>query len=198
MQPNPPWQMAVLFLICRMLSLPYFPGAVLAGDFFADRVSGFHEVHSIFLPAGCLSDGVREHRKGSDMSQEPLFFEDWRDALRHVVAALGGAKVVAARMRPEMKPDHAARWLNDCLNHDRRESLHVDHLMHLLALARQRGLHSGMAYIAAETGYKVAPVEPTDERMELMRQYVEAARAMKNIASRIEAVESRAGLKVAV
>ena len=125
------------------------------------------------------------------MNQEPLFFEDWRDAMRHAVAALGGAKVVAAQMRPELKPDHAARWLNDCLNADRREHLHVDHLLHLLTLARQHGVHAGMAYLADECGYKALPVEPADERSELMRQYIEATRALGNIAKRIEATEAK-------
>lgn len=132
------------------------------------------------------------------MNQEPLFFEDWRDALRHVVAALGGAKVVGAKMRPEMKPDHAARWLNDCLNHDRRENLHVDQLMHLLTLGRQAGIHSGMNYFAEECGYRAQAVEPIDEHTELMRQYVEAAKAMGQIAKRIESVEMRSNLKAVI
>ena len=42
------------------------------------------------------------------MNQEPLFFEDWREAMRHVVAVLGGPKPVGSRMRPDMKPDDAA------------------------------------------------------------------------------------------
>lgn len=125
------------------------------------------------------------------MNQEPLFFEDWRDALRHVVAVLGGAKVVAAQMRPELKPDHAARWLNDCLNDGRREHLHVDHLLHLLSLARQHGVHAGMGYLAEECGYKALPVEPADERSELMRQYIEATRALGQIAKRIEANDAK-------
>lgn len=131
------------------------------------------------------------------MNQEPLFFEDWRDALRHVVAALGGAKGVGAQMRPELKPDHAARWLNDCLNHDRRENLHVEHLLHLLLLARRAGVHVGMNYLAEECGYRAQAVEPADERTELMRQYVEAAKIMGQIAKRIEAVETRTTVRAA-
>lgn len=56
------------------------------------------------------------------MMQDRLFFEDWREALRHVVAAMGGPKVVGARMRQDMKPDH---------------------LFLLLRLAREAGVHAG-------------------------------------------------------
>lgn len=129
------------------------------------------------------------------MTQEPLFFDDWREALRYAVAALGGPKVVGSKMRPDMKPDHAARWLNDCLNQDRREHLSPDHLMHLLILARQAGVHAGMQYMTEECGYRAQPVEPADERTELMRQYVESAKVMERIAKRIEAAEMRTMVK---
>ncbi len=129
------------------------------------------------------------------MNQEPLFFDDIREALRHVVATLGGAKVVGSKMRPDLKPEHAARWLNDCLNGDRREHLHLDHLLQLLRMGREGGAHAAMTYLADDVGYKATPVEPADEHTELMRQYVSAAKAMGEIAKRIEAVEQRGALK---
>lgn len=129
------------------------------------------------------------------MNQEPLFFDDMRDALRHVVAALGGPKVVGSKMRPDLKPEHAARWLNDCLNADRREELHLDQLVQLLRMAREGGVHAGMNYLAEDVGYKAQPVEPADEHTALMRQYVAAAKAMGEIAKRIEVVEQRGALK---
>lgn len=129
------------------------------------------------------------------MNQEPLFFDDFREALRHVVATLGGPKAVGSRMRPDLKPEHAARWLNDCLNHDRREHLHLDQLLQLLRMGREGGAHAAMAYLADDAGYKATPVEPADEHSELMRQYVAAAKAMGEIAKRIEVVEQRGALK---
>ena len=120
------------------------------------------------------------------MNQEPLFFDDWADALRHVVAALGGPKQVGAALRPEMKPDHAGRWLMDCLNSDRREYLSPDHLLHLLALGRKAGVHAGMSYMAESCGYQALPIEPADEAAELMRQFIASAKAMEHIAGRIE------------
>lgn len=52
-----------------------------------------------------------------------------------------------------------------------------------------------MAYLADDAGYKATPVEPADEHSELMRQYVAAAKAMGEIAKRIEVVEQRGALK---
>jgi len=130
------------------------------------------------------------------MTQEPLFFEDWREAMRHVVAALGGPKSVGARMRPDMKPDHAARWVNDCLNADRREHFSPDHLFLILRIARQAGIHTGMAFIAEDCGYRApAPVDPADAADELRRRYIEAARGMAEMAKRIEAIETRGNLR---
>lgn len=126
------------------------------------------------------------------MNQEPLFFEDWREAMRHVVAVLGGPKPVGSRMRPDMKPDHAARWLNDCLNADRREHFSPDQLMLLLRLAREAGIHTGMAFIAEDCGYRAPqPVEPADAADELRRRYIESARAMADMVKRIELLETR-------
>jgi hypothetical protein len=135
-----------------------------------------------------MSDGVRKHREESDMDQQPLFLESINDALKAAVAGMGGTKVVGARMRPEMSPDHAGRWLADCLNGDRREHLSPERVVWLLREARAVGVHHAMGYIAQECGYNYIPVEPADERAELQRQYIEAAKAMARMAERIERV----------
>ena len=104
--------------------------------------------------------------------------------------ALGGTKAVGSRMRPELSPDHAGRWLSDCLNADRREKLDPDQVMWLLKEARQVGSHGLMTYMTREAGYTAPqPVDPLDEVAELQRQYIEAARAMAKMAERIERVQ---------
>ncbi len=126
------------------------------------------------------------------MMQEPLFFEDWREAMRHVVAALGGAKAVGARMRPDMKPDHAGRWVSDCLNADRREHFSPDHLFLLMRLAREAGIHTGMAFIAEDCGYRApTPVDPADMADELRREFTQSVKRLDAIAERIEKFEQR-------
>lgn len=120
------------------------------------------------------------------MDQQALFHESINDALKAAVAAMGGTKAVGAKMRPEMSPDHAGRWLADCLNGDRREHLSPERVVWLLREARVAGVHDAMTYLAGECGYAVQPVEPEDERAKLQRDYIEAARSMAKMAARIE------------
>jgi hypothetical protein len=122
------------------------------------------------------------------MSNQPaLFHESISGALRELVSALGGTKAVGARMRPELPADHAGRWLNDCLNESRREHLTPEHLLWLLAEGRRTGLHGAMGWITSEVGYSIPePIEPEDQRAQLQREYIEAARSMARLADRIE------------
>jgi hypothetical protein len=111
------------------------------------------------------------------------------DALVDVVHQCGGSKEVASLLRPGMPADDAGRWLRDCLNPDRRELLSPERLLALLNLARQRGVHVAMQALGAETGYLVAPIEPELERAKLMREFVEAQRALQELAVRMERLE---------
>lgn len=43
--------------------------------------------------------------------QIPLFLDDYHDAVRHAVEALGGFKKVGGDMRPDLAVDAAGRWL---------------------------------------------------------------------------------------
>lgn len=122
------------------------------------------------------------------MDQQALFHESINDALKAAIAAMGGTKTVGARMRPEMSPDHAGRWLADCLNGDRREHISPERLVWLLREARSHGVHVAMSWLAGECGYAATPVEPEDERQQLQREYIEAARSMAKIADRIERI----------
>ena len=120
-------------------------------------------------------------------TQPALFHESVTDALRELVAALGGTKAVGARMRPELPADHAGRWLNDCLNESRREHLTPEQLLWLLAEGRRTGHHGVITWITSEVGYSSPePIEPEDTRAQLQREYIEAARAMANLVERIE------------
>ena len=120
-------------------------------------------------------------------NQPALFHESISDALRELVAALGGTKAVGARMRPELPADHAGRWLADCLNDSRREHLTPEQLLWLLAEGRRAGHHGAIGWITSEVGYSVPePIEPEDQRAKLQREYIEAARTMAKLAERIE------------
>lgn len=111
----------------------------------------------------------------------------FNDALVAAVKALGGSKVVGALLWPEKAPDAAQRLLLDCLNDDRPAHLTPDHVLMILRLARQRGHHDAVAWMLAHLGYAAPqPVEPRDEVAELQRQFIEASRAMQQLAGRIE------------
>jgi hypothetical protein len=122
------------------------------------------------------------------MSNQPaLFYESINDALRDLVATLGGLKPVGARLRPELGADHAGRWLSDCLNADRREHLTPEQVMFLLIEGRKAGLHGAMTWLASECGYSApAPLEPQDERAELQRAFVAATHHQAHILARME------------
>ncbi|WP_234197113.1 hypothetical protein [Pseudacidovorax sp. NFM-22] len=113
--------------------------------------------------------------------------ESLNDAIIECVRACGGSKQVGAALWPEKTPDAAQRALLDCLNEDRPAKLSPEQLLLILRMARQRGHHDGINYIAAELGYGTpVPIEPRDEIADLQRQFIEASRAMTRMAERME------------
>lgn len=119
--------------------------------------------------------------------------ESLSEALTECVRVCGGSKHVGAQLWPEKTPDAAQRLLLSCLNDDRAEKLSPEQLLLVLRLARQRGHHGGMNYIASELGYGTpVPVEPRDEIADLQRQYIEAARNMARMAEKIDRLSTGA------
>jgi hypothetical protein len=123
--------------------------------------------------------------------QQSLILEDLDDALRELVAQLGGYKTVGPALRPELAPDKAGQWLRDCINTERRERLDPLQLLKLLKLGRNAGAHVLMAWIAREVGYKVEPLSREDEAEQLKQQLIEAAHALKTATARLEAMGIR-------
>ena len=113
--------------------------------------------------------------------------ESMNDALLECVNACGGSKQVAAALFPAKAPDAAQRALLDALNEDRPAFPHPDHVLQILRMARARGCHAGMEFIAAQLHYAPpVPVQPVDQLAELQRDYIEATRTLAQIAARIE------------
>jgi len=119
-------------------------------------------------------------------TQEPLFYDSILEALKGIVVHAGGNKAVGARLRPSKAPEHAGRWLADCLNPPREERLDPDDFMALLRIGREIGFHAAMTYIANEAGYEARPIEPQDEYAHLQREYIEAVKLQAKIAARLE------------
>lgn len=138
--------------------------------------------------------------EGVAMDQMPMFFEKIEDALGFVISALGGAKVVGAKLRPDLPADAAGRWLLDCLNTDRPAFLHPGHIAVLLRMAREANVHNAMDWLCQDTGYaKPTPVEPQDEQAQLMRTFVQSVEIQRHTLARLEALTGQtleSGLRV--
>ena len=119
-----------------------------------------------------------------------LFHESLADALRECIAVCGGLKNVGKLLWPEKEADIAGRLLADCLNEAKREKLSPEQMLLVLRLAKEKGCHAGMAFIARELGYgDPQPIEPEDEKAKLQREFIESTRALAKMAQRIEHLE---------
>lgn len=130
---------------------------------------------------------IRAHPKDSDARQQALFHEDINEALKGLVAALGGAKVVGARLFPDLSVDGARTRLLDALNADRAQQLSQTQFLTLLKWGREAGHHGVMEYLADEAGYtRPSPRSAEDERADLQRQVVEMGAKLEQIARRLQ------------
>ncbi len=112
------------------------------------------------------------------------------ETLIECVKAIGGSKVAGIALWPAKGVEASQRHLLACLNPERNEKLGPDEVLHVLRLARERGCHAGMQYLAAALSYaEPVPVEPKDEADELRRQFIESTRTLAKMAQRIEQLE---------
>ena len=124
-----------------------------------------------------------------------LFHESLADALRECISVCGGLKSVGKLLWPEKDADIAGRLLADCLNDTKREKLSPEQVLLILRVAREKGCHAGMTFIARDLGYSdPQPIEPEDERAKLQREFIESTRSLARMAQRIEQLD-RPGLK---
>jgi hypothetical protein len=119
--------------------------------------------------------------------------ESLNEALIACITAAGGSKQVGPLLWPEKAPDSAQRLLLDCMNEDRPAKLSPEQVLLVLRLARAKGFHDGMNFIAGDLGYGTPiPVEPRDEAAELQRQFVAAMDSIEGLVRRME----RAGPRI--
>lgn len=118
------------------------------------------------------------------------------DALIACIKAVGGSKQVGPLLWPEKAPDAAQRLLLDCLNEDRAAKLSPEQVLLILRMARGRGFHDGMNFIAGELGYGTpVPMEPRDEVADLMRAFNESVAVQASLAERIEKAAGRLNMR---
>lgn len=125
------------------------------------------------------------------MNQQTLFVEDIWQALTDCVRAMGGAKVVGSRLRPEIDPQDAGKWLLDCLNPSRKEKLCVEQVMWLLRESRTANCHVAMNFIAGTSGYTAPqPTDPEDQKAQLQRDFMQSVELQRQILARLERLSS--------
>jgi hypothetical protein len=121
------------------------------------------------------------------MNTEQLFYESVNDALRVLIAALGGPKKVGPMLWPSNS--RAAQRLTDCLNDSRDEKLSPEELFKLARWGRDIGCHALASFFNSESGYAPpVPISHEDEKAELERKTIEAVGYMRHLVERAEAV----------
>lgn len=120
------------------------------------------------------------------MQTDLPFFECPEDALRSAVQALGGAKLVGAKLWPDLSPDQAARKLLDSLNTARAERLQFSQVMCVLRWAHEAGYHGAALWMCGEIGYEARPIKREDE-VERVAAIVEAS--TKTLAAAVATLE---------
>lgn len=129
-------------------------------------------------------------------SSEPLFFEDFRGAVRHLVGALGGPKKVGALLRPALTPERASNWVNDCLNPERDSKFDFEELSTLLRAGRELGVHCATWQLSDETGYTRPTIAPGKTReQELAEEMARALSQFKRLADEAAALRDPSGLR---
>lgn len=123
------------------------------------------------------------------MEQEPLFFEDIFDCIRHACHKMGGLQKVGHTIRPKLSPPKAGEWLANCLNRTRPEKLDLEDFLLIKREAKATGCHVIAAFENQDSGYAPPqPIEPEDEKAELRRKFVESVAAQKKILDRLEQI----------
>lgn len=83
--------------------------------------------------------------------------------MKSVIQHIGGVKRVGPMLFPDKTVDASARYLLDCVNHDRPEKLSLSQTMMLLRLAHEAGHHTAFSWLAAQIGYDIKPITRADE-----------------------------------
>ena len=122
--------------------------------------------------------------------------ESLNQALVECVKAAGGSANVGPKLWPEKNREAAQRLLLDSLNEDRPAKLSPEQVLLILRMARAKGFHGGMEFIAADLGYAApSPIDPRDEAADLMRAFTESVARQDSLVERMEKAASRLNMR---
>lgn len=123
--------------------------------------------------------------------QPPLFVETIYDALRSIVAHIGGPKAAGHALRPDMPLEDARVWILNCCNPERPEKFDATQIIMLFRLAREAGWHVAKHYFDAETGY--VPSEPADPKVEQEKLVATIEHATQELHRAVDALDKLRG-----
>lgn len=120
------------------------------------------------------------------MNQAASTYASLEDALKAVVAKLGGAKLVAGRLWPESVSDidalgKAQQKLLNCLNSDRQEKLSLAELSAILRMGREVGSWDVIEHLSSLLGFRFEPIT----REELLAARVQELEALLRETTRV-------------
>lgn len=130
---------------------------------------------------------------------------DLETALEQAIHDAGGPKEVGHMLRPELRPDAAAIWLDHCLDDDRRDKLSINQIELIFVYAAKKNAHRGFSYFAQRLGFEVKPITPETVVNDLLqranavraelRELEETANNLSNN-PRLTALMAKAGVKI--
>ncbi len=120
------------------------------------------------------------------MNQAASTYASLEDALKAVIAKLGGAKLVAGRLWPESVSDvdalgKAQQKLLNCLNPDRQEKLSTAEIGAVLRMAREIDAWDVIEHLSGELGFRFEPIT----REELLAARVQELEALLRETTRV-------------
>ncbi|MDY7026626.1 MAG: hypothetical protein SVC26_09865 [Pseudomonadota bacterium] len=114
--------------------------------------------------------------------QQDLIMFNIEDALRLCIQAAGGIKEVGSHLYPEKSIDAAGRYLNDCLNTEKREKLSLEQIILIARLGKKQGCNALMEFLSSELGYeKPKPINLETEKEKLQREFINAQKQMAEL-----------------
>jgi len=134
----------------------------------------------------------------NNANQARMFHEDFWSAFDEDVRALGGRKAVAIMLRPDLahRPHEAHVWLNNCLNPERRERLHDDHIRFVIRKARDANSCAAMNYWCDDCGFeRPRAISPKEEVDKILEHAADLARESRAVATQLERLHQSGALK---
>jgi len=131
-------------------------------------------------------------------SQPRLYHEDFWSAFDEDMRALGGRKAVAIMLRPDLahRPHEAHVWINNCMNPERRERLHDDHIRFVMRKAREVSSFAAMHFWCDDAGFeRTRPLSPAGEIDKLHERGGELLREMRALTVQMERLQQSGALR---